>query len=703
MNLEYILPPLLAAVLNLTLFFLVLQRQWKSLLHRIFALFLFNMAVHGLFIFFMRMSSDVQHASTWHIALTILIHGTGIFFYHFTVILTNNRPKKWVLPAGYFLWLVFTILGAMGFVVTGSQMKPYGYAPVLGPMIGPYVVYTYTFTLMGILKLNKTYRASLSNIEKNRIAYVIIGVSCYLLGGVTDMLPVLGIQFYPMAIFSNIAFCVLTAIAILKHHLMDIHILVRKGIYYLLISTIVAIPYTGSALIFGWVISEHMSLTWIWLVILMFIPAIALQPLWSRVQRQVDKLFYRERYDFLRALEEFTEETHSVSDLDELVTSMVRLTSQALYSSSTRLLLRTESYDFVTVSSSGNDVTKLTLKSDNPISRWMKFNIKLLNSRDLITNTLIQSMTKKETKEIDEVQPELFVPISTKKNELIGIIILGKKLSGKTYSQEEERLISTVASRMAVELENARLYNLERTMRTEQEKENKQKTEFLNSVAHELKTPLTAVMSSSDLLNTEISSISSEQMMKLSGNIFRGVSLMNRKITELLELAGMEKGKINLDLEPLDITFVLQDISNQFSILFQESGHKFELVFTDSLPLVLADREKVEEIIMNLLSNANKYSSAGGNITLRSRISDNFVVIEVEDTAEPIPDDQKALLFKPYYRGENDTAKPKAPGLGLGLSICKTLVELHQGRIWIENKNSKGNIFCFTLPIVNNN
>ena len=703
MNLEYILPPLLAAVLNLTLFFLVLQRQWKSLLHRIFALFLFNMAVHGLFIFFMRMSPDVQHASTWHIALTILIHGTGIFFYHFTVILTNNRPKKWVLPAGYFLWLVFTILGAMGFVVTGSQMKPYGYAPVLGPMIGPYVVYTYTFTLMGILKLNKTYRASLSNIEKNRIAYVIIGVSCYLLGGVTDMLPVLGIQFYPMAIFSNIAFCVLTAIAILKHHLMDIHILVRKGIYYLLISTIVAIPYTGSALIFGWVISEHMSLTWIWLVILMFIPAIALQPLWSRVQRQVDKLFYRERYDFLRALEEFTEETHSVSDLDELVTSMVRLTSQALYSSSTRLLLRTESYDFVTVSSSGNDVTKLTLKSDNPISRWMKFNIKLLNSRDLITNTLIQSMTKKETKEIDEVQPELFVPISTKKNELIGIIILGKKLSGKTYSQEEERLISTVASRMAVELENARLYNLERTMRTEQEKENKQKTEFLNSVAHELKTPLTAVMSSSDLLNTEISSISSEQMMKLSGNIFRGVSLMNRKITELLELAGMEKGKINLGLEPLDITFVLQDISNQFSILFQESGHKFELVFTDSLPLVLADREKVEEIIMNLLSNANKYSSAGGNITLRSKISDNFVVIEVEDTAEPIPDDQKALLFKPYYRGENDTAKPKAPGLGLGLSICKTLVELHQGRIWIENKNSRGNIFCFTLPIVNNN
>jgi signal transduction histidine kinase len=312
-------------------------------------------------------------------------------------------------------------------------------------------------------------------------------------------------------------------------------------------------------------------------------------------------------------------------------------------------------------------------------------------------------MTKKEIQEINEAQPELLVPVSTKLNELIGIIILGKKLNGKTYSQEEERLISTVASRMAIELENARLYNLERTIRNEQEKENKQKTEFLHSVAHELKTPLTAVMSSSELLNTEISSISTEQMSKLSGNIFRGVSLMNRKITELLELAGMEKDKINLHLEPLDITSTLKDISNQFSILFQESDQKFELVVPDSMPVVLADREKIEEIIMNLLSNANKYTTAGGSIVLRSRVTNHYVVIEVEDTAEYIPDEQKTILFEPYYRGKNDVVMSKTPGLGLGLSICKTLVELHQGKIWIENKNSIGNVFCFSLPISNDN
>jgi len=325
-----------------------------------------------------------------------------------------------------------------------------------------------------------------------------------------------------------------------------------------------------------------------------------------------------------------------------------------------------------------------------------------LNRRDMMTTTLIQSMTKKETKEINEVQPELFVPISTKTRELIGIIVLGKKLNGKIYSQEEERLIMSVASRMAVELENARLYNLERTIRIEQERENKQKTEFLHGVAHKLKTPLTAVMSSSELLNTEISSISPDQMVKLSDNIFRGVSSMNQRITELLEFAGIESSKISLNLEPLDIIPIIQDISSQFSILFQESEQKVELVVPDSLPAVLADREKIEEILMNLLSNANKYSTTGGSITLRSRISSNFVVIEIEDTAEPIPDEQKTKLFEPYYRGDNDTEASEVPGLGLGLAICKTLVELHHGKIWIENRNSTGNIFCFSLPIENN-
>jgi len=698
-NLWYVLPPAFAFVLNLSLILLVLQRHWRSLLHRIFAVFLLNMAVWALFIFLMRASPDVQQASIWQLAVTSVAHGTGLFFYHFTVIFTNIRPKRWVLPAGYLLWVIFVILGATGLIVTGSQIKSYGYAPLITPLVGPFMVYTYTFTIMGLVNLFKAHRTSSSNTEKNRADYIIIGICCSLLGAFTDLLPVLGISIYPLGIFGNIAFCLLTAVAILRHHLMDIRVIIRRGASYLLLSTIVAIPYTASALLFGYIISRHLSLAWIWMVILLFVPAFILQPLWSRVQHRVDKLFYRERYDFLKALEDFAEETHSVSELDELGTSLVRLASQALLSSSTRLLLRSKSQDFTTISYSGDNVTPLTLKSDNPLLRWIQTNMKLLRSRDMKIVSQLQSLTLREMTEVREARLELFVPISTKENELAGIIILGEKLNGQPYSEEEERLISSVATRMAVELENARLYDLERTMRAELEEQDKQKTEFLHNVAHELKTPLTAVISSSELLSTQLSLIKPAQIEKLSSNINRSASSMNRRVTELLTYAGMQVGRLNLQLEPLDIIPMLKDIASQFSILFQEREQRFKLVVPDSLPVIFADREKVEEVTVNLLSNASKYSPVGGSIILRSRVADSSLLIEVEDTATPVLDEQKEKLFQPYYRGEEGPEMSKVPGLGLGLAISKTLVELHHGEIWVESNDNKGNIFCFSLPI----
>jgi two-component system sensor histidine kinase ChiS len=119
----------------------------------------------------------------------------------------------------------------------------------------------------------------------------------------------------------------------------------------------------------------------------------------------------------------------------------------------------------------------------------------------------------------------------------------------------------------------------------------------------------------------------------------------------------------------------------------------------DFLPTISADIERMEEIMMNLLSNASKYSPIGSNIILSSGISENNIVFKIEDSAKPISDEEKEKLFQPYYRGENDSESSQVPGLGLGLSICRKLVELHMGKIWIENNGNKGNIFCFSIPI----
>ena len=251
MDLVYVLPPAFAFVFNLILLWLVLRKHWRSFLHRIFSIFLLNIAVWSMFIFLIRASPDIQHASTWHIALTTVGHGTGLFFYHFTVILTNIKPRRWILPIGYLLWVVIAVIGATGLITTGSQIKPYGYAPIMTPLGGLYIAYLYFFITLGLINLFRSYKTSPTNAEKTRIVYVIIGVSCSLFGGLTDIFPVMGLRIYPLGIYGNLAFSLLTAIAILRHHLMDIHVVIRKGFYYLLISTIVAVPYTGSALLFG--------------------------------------------------------------------------------------------------------------------------------------------------------------------------------------------------------------------------------------------------------------------------------------------------------------------------------------------------------------------------------------------------------------------------------------------------------------------
>jgi signal transduction histidine kinase len=265
------------------------------------------------------------------------------------------------------------------------------------------------------------------------------------------------------------------------------------------------------------------------------------------------------------------------------------------------------------------------------------------------------------------------------------------------YSKEDERLLIAVASRMAVELENAALYNAEKTIRHQLEKENELKTEFLHSVAHELKTPLTAILSSSELLSEE-ASIDPHFRKRLSDNIRKSADRMDKRVSELLDLARMQIGELSITPTPLEIGPLITESALQLNILFTNKRQTLALEIPSSLPKVNADKGRLEQILSNLLSNANKFSPAGSKIVLRARKADGKVIIEVEDSAPAVTEEEKGKLFNPYYRGDDADKRQRFPGLGLGLAISRRLVELHQGEIWVETKPVEGNIFAFSLP-----
>ncbi len=250
MNTYFILP-LVVSTLCLILIVLVLRRNYKSFPHRIFSCFLLSMGLWGFIIFGMRASPNLEHALLWDRAVLSAVAFTAVFYYHFTLAYTNIKPRiRGLLYAAYAFAFLVLALTPTELLIPSMQLKPYGYAPVLGPAFPPFLIGSYIFVILGIVNLVRAYKLTHLYEARNRYLYLIIATIISLVGGVFDILPTFGLPLYPGAIIVNTIFAILTTVAILRYHLLDIHIVIRKGVAYLLMSTMVAIPYVGAIFLF---------------------------------------------------------------------------------------------------------------------------------------------------------------------------------------------------------------------------------------------------------------------------------------------------------------------------------------------------------------------------------------------------------------------------------------------------------------------
>ena len=144
--------------------------------------------------------------------------------------------------------------------------------------------------------------------------------------------------------------------------------------------------------------------------------------------------------------------------------------------------------------------------------------------------------------------------------------------------------------------------------------------------------------------------------------------------------------------------FITQCVE-RVKIMFDINEQQLKIEVSNTLPIIQGNREKLEQVVFNLLSNANKYSPQASEIVIKAICNKNAIVIEVEDEAPLVTDDEKDKIFKPYYRGEDAEERRQHPGLGLGLAISKKIIDSHNGEMWVRNK-SNGNIFCFSLPVL---
>lgn len=242
-----------------------------------------------------------------------------------------------------------------------------------------------------------------------------------------------------------------------------------------------------------------------------------------------------------------------------------------------------------------------------------------------------------------------------------------------------------------------KLYEVEKTNRINMEREKSERMQFINTIAHELKTPLTSIVASGGLLREEIDDKRGGPRLRLLDNIIRGTERLTGRLNELLDMAKMESVGFILSFELLDIRSSIRNVASEITPLLQNKQQTLTLDLPPTVPLISGDKQHLEQIVLNLLNNANKFTGEGTKIKITLKHDGNHLVIRVEDNGPGITQEEQSRIFTPYYRVEAD--RQRFPGLGLGLTVSKHLVEKHGGKMWIESEIGKGSTFAFYIPI----
>jgi signal transduction histidine kinase len=231
---------------------------------------------------------------------------------------------------------------------------------------------------------------------------------------------------------------------------------------------------------------------------------------------------------------------------------------------------------------------------------------------------------------------------------------------------------------------------------TERKRLDQLKDEFIGLVSHELRSPLTVITGAVNTALTEAERLSPEETHQLLNDAALEAESLSHMLGNLLELSRIQADRLFLHAEATNTKKVIQGIVER--IKRQSSSRQFVVDLPKKLPSVYADELRLERILYNLIENAIKYSPQGGEIRISARPEEEHLVIGVSDQGSGISPSDRSKLFEPFQRLE-ESRSGGIGGVGLGLLVCRRLVEAHGGQIWVESEFGKGSTFFFTIPL----
>ena len=582
---------------------------------------------------------------------------TLVFFVNFVVVfLEMLSSRKWAVVSAYCLGLVFLILDSTPlFVVQVEPRLIFRYYPVPGPTY-PYFILLFLFCAgYGIVELFLALFREKGSF-RNQITYIFLSSIVGFFGSATLFFPVFGINVYPFGYYFVPIYVLLGVYAIVKHRLLDITVVIRRGLVYSILAVFLSVLYVGAIILSGEVFKVVTGKGSILATIfLLFVFSIVFNPLRERIQAFVDRYFFKRRYDFVKTVKDICEKSALILDLDELLSETLTKIALTFGARAGVFFIRGKGRDFQARNTFGKTQT-----------------MRIIPDR-------ILSATKPDI--VEEMGDAVVVPLNIK-SRLIGLIFLGRKLSDDDYSSEDLDLLGTLANHLSVSVENAILH--EELIERQRELCQADKLASLGTLsagmAHEIKNPLAIIkgLTQSDNADAE----------KIREVVPRQIDRINDLVEDLLTFSKPKQ----LRREKVDINSVL---FQTVKFVEKECGNRnieVKSLLNDGLSSVTGDKELLSQAFLNLMLNGMQAIEGKGMLAVETRGGDSGKIeIVISDTGRGIRKEDIKRVFDPFF-----TTKEK--GSGLGLSVTYRIIKEHGGEISVDSEVGKGSTFTISLP-----
>ncbi|HSX02264.1 MAG TPA: ATP-binding protein [Candidatus Saccharimonadia bacterium] len=608
-------------------------------------------------------------------------------------------------------WLILLVGGLMALVALKPGVLASSIAAdrsiVTTPGIAVMAILLVGFLSWGLLLLVASLRRA-RGLVRTQLQFMLAGMTTAALMGVLFnlALPVMGHIYTYVYLGPDFTTFYVAAIAysVIRQRLFNLRVAIARTIAYLLVLTAMAGMYIAAILSItsyflpsGRISGSQNLISTVVAIVLVF----TFQPLRRFFERVTDSVFYRDRYDSQVVLNEFSKVLVSELDLDRILRRSLSQLCRDVHIQFGQLVIFNQ-----------DRVYRVEHFGPLPKRLMVAPELRRLDESLLVADELEAGERKTI---MDEHAVRVSVRLATR-DEFVGYLLLGDKLSGDIYSNQDIELLEIIGKELAVAILNAKAYaEIEAFNRTLQERVDhatnrlrvanrhlkeldKAKDEFISMASHQLRTPLTTIKGYlSMMLEGDAGRLTAAQK-QFAGYAFSSSERMVNLISDLLNVSRLSAGRFLIQTKPTDMVAMVADEVRQLQS--HAAAKHISLIFEQppaDFPLVEIDENKTRQVIMNFIDNAIYYTQTG-SVRVRLTLAGPIVRLEVIDTGIGVPAAEKRHLFTKFYRAENaQVVRPD--GTGLGLYLAKRVVEDQDGTILFSSTEGKGSVFGFELPI----